>query len=996
MEAMPVDASTGVMNTLLSKLSKLLEEYTNIKGLTRNQITFLRDELSRMKPVLEMLADIDELDPLKKEWRDNVRELAFDIEDYTDSFMVRVNHGSDELPTGFKGFFRKLKKLKACPEISDEIDELIKTCAMESCKRHKRYKSVDVTSNSSTFGVDPRVLMLYDEVDKLVGVDGPKKHIIDWLTKDKDDKNLKVLTFMDLGSLRKKTLAVEVYCQVEDQFQCKSFFPMSRNLSRKKILRSIYTYLGITDNTPDDEGELIDRIRDYLKHKRYFIVIDDVWDEEAWKTIKLVLLNNRRGSRIVTTTRNAAVASCCTRDSDYVYQMKPLSLRDSKLLFFKRAFGSEDLPHPHLEKITDGILEKCDGLPLVIMIMSSLLADQHAEDEWERMLTDIDCALTKDPDIDIVKRVLSLSYYGLPHHLRACLLYLSIFPEGYEIDKQRLINRWIAEGFVHEEQGLSSYEVGEGYFNYLINKSLIQPVGSKHGKAKACQVHGIILDFLACKASEENFNTPSDAAEQQGLVSDNKVRVRRLCINNRNNNEIDTRLKGPNLSHVRSLTVFGDFGKTNLSDFTALHVLDQENKWSFGENWGSEDYHIANIQKLLHLRYLRLSSLSLNFDLTAKIEGLQNLETLDLLGLSIIELPSAITRLRRLARLYIGHLARFPNGTIVKMVNLEELTEFGIMSNDSYQQWKYLQELSQLTKLRTLKVTWDFEWSFVQSEEGLQSHVQSFISSCNVHNLYIRSIRIWPSPYPLSLKSCCPTNTCNLQKLHITYCFICKIPNWMSSLQYLRELKLYIYCIRQEDVEILGAIPRLIFLKLKTFYGTNGRILVPGYKGFRCLKYFGLVIMSCGTTPEFGEGSMPKLEHLKIRFCAHEEECLNGVTDFSFASIQQLSNLNKVEVHIYGCLVSCKDYDPDADMEDSNAKSAACLIKAAVKALPNRVICSFELAKTYGRLGTFHGLIKALNRHTGIPAEKILQEFLKLRVKQMIQNNKALRGLLNR
>ncbi|KAF0897699.1 hypothetical protein E2562_000415 [Oryza meyeriana var. granulata] len=67
MAAMPVDASTGVMNHLLSKLSKLLEEYTNIKGLARNKITFLRDELSSMKPVLEMLADVDELDPLKRE-----------------------------------------------------------------------------------------------------------------------------------------------------------------------------------------------------------------------------------------------------------------------------------------------------------------------------------------------------------------------------------------------------------------------------------------------------------------------------------------------------------------------------------------------------------------------------------------------------------------------------------------------------------------------------------------------------------------------------------------------------------------------------------------------------------------------------------------------------------------------------------------------------------------------------------------------------------------
>jgi hypothetical protein len=184
---------------------------------------------------------------------------------------------------------------------------------------------------------------------------------------------------------------------------------------------------------------------------RYFIVVDDVSDAEIWKAIKLALFNiNRCGSRIIVTTSNAAVSSCCSSDGGYVYQLEPLSFNDSKRLFFKRAFGSEGLPH--LEGVSDEILRKCGGLPLAIMIMSSLLVDQHEEDEWNRVLSTISCAFANGPSSkSIITRILSLSYFDLPRHLRTCLLYLSIFPKDHEINKKDLINRWIAEGFIHEE-----------------------------------------------------------------------------------------------------------------------------------------------------------------------------------------------------------------------------------------------------------------------------------------------------------------------------------------------------------------------------------------------------------------------------------------------------------------------------------------------------------------------------------------------------------------
>jgi hypothetical protein len=132
-----VGVTTGVMKLLLSKVTKLLEqEYVKLKGV-RKQIKFLRDELSAMSPTLDMLADAEELNPQMTTWRDKLRELSYDLEDCIDAFMACADHEPDGR-SGFKRFFHKLKKLKACHEITNQIQEP-KASVIEASERHKRY-----------------------------------------------------------------------------------------------------------------------------------------------------------------------------------------------------------------------------------------------------------------------------------------------------------------------------------------------------------------------------------------------------------------------------------------------------------------------------------------------------------------------------------------------------------------------------------------------------------------------------------------------------------------------------------------------------------------------------------------------------------------------------------------------------------------------------------------------------------------------------------------
>jgi hypothetical protein len=78
---------------------------------------------------------------------------------------------------------------------------------------------------------------------------------------------------------------------------------------------------------------------------------------------------------------------------------------------------------------------------------------------------------------------------------------------------------------------------------------------------------------------------------------------------------------------------------------------------------------------------------------------------------------------------------------------------------------------------------------------------------------------------------------------------------------------------------------------------------------------------------------MPKLEHVKLLFPAHNRECLNGASDLG---IQHLSTLSKVEVEIWGNCMADSNYNPTEDENDGAVRWVASAINGAIMTHPNR------------------------------------------------------------
>ncbi|KAF8650800.1 hypothetical protein HU200_063704 [Digitaria exilis] len=702
------------MGSLLPKLGVLLDEEYKLQNNVRRDVQYLQRELQSMHAALREVAEVapEQLQQHDRLWAGDVRELSQDIEDVVDTFLVRIDASRSDDPAAAAAAAADDHLAEEMLQVADQIATAIKDIkdqVHEVANRDGRYRATTRVPTTTT--VDPLLQALYGAKKNIVGIDYAKDEVICKLCEGDDDaskQQLKILSVVGFGGLGKTTLTKAVYDELRPQFECGAFVTVSRNPDVKKVLRDLLYELdnekhkNLSGAVLLDERQLIDEFRKSLENKRYFIVIDDLWGVEAWQTIRYALLDSNSGSRIITTTRNLEVSrACCSSNNDIIYNMKPLSDDDSQILFYKRIFPSGTACPDDLEQVSKEILKKCGGVPLAIITIASHLAGDHQQikpkEQWDSLLNSIGRGITRGGGMEEMRRILSLSYYDLHYRLKTCLLYLSIFPEDTEISRDRLIRRWIAEGFFQGvNDGTNLFDLGESYFNTLINRSLIQPVGiNAEGRAEACSVHDVMLDFICDLASEENFVTVLDVINEDTPF---KRKIRRMSFQKSTSKLITTRLARTSMRQVRSFTIFSpaaDQMLPLLSRFQVLRVLDLEG-CCLGE---SRHLSLQNIGNLLHLRYLGLKGTSAH-KLPSEIRKLQFLQILDL-GKTSATLPSSVVWLGHLICLYLSPGIELPMG-LRNLSSLEELTglSMGCYCADR------VKELGHLTNLRALDICW--------------------------------------------------------------------------------------------------------------------------------------------------------------------------------------------------------------------------------------------------------------------------------------------------
>ncbi|CDP21362.1 unnamed protein product [Coffea canephora] len=636
---------------------------------------------------------------------------------------------------------------------------------------------------------------------------------------DPFEKDLPVISIVGMGGQGKTTLAQMVLKndRVVKHFDNTIWVCVSDDFKVERLLNEMLQSLGGKSAETTNTEALVRKLQENLKGKSYLLVLDDVWNEnrEKWDGMRrrLLAIGGAPGSKILATTRSDEVATAM--QTSRLHHLDILSDDHSWMLFEKLAFADGGARKTqYLADIGRRILKKCGGVPLAIKVIGGLLYSKKDGSEWLKLEKSEIWNESTNTEGGVMS-VLKLSYENLPSlSVKQCFASCSIFPKDTEMEKESLIQIWMAQGLINDAKGggghLQMEDIGSDYFNILLRSSLLQ-AGYKNFiyGIKGCWMHDLVHD-LSLQVSNNCFLNTKD-----GMVVSHEDEVMHLtAILSRG--KVLKNIEGipPNLQTLYYMGGDGIMLEDILERSRCLCVLKIH----------CEDVtHLPNaVSDMKHLRHLDISRTGITA-LPDSITKLYNLMTLKVSCLE--EIPKKFSNLINLRHLefsvvFVGRPPYLIPG-IGQLANLRTLPYF-VVSQDKGCQLEELEHLRNLRgelKIFGLENVSSFE-SAAKAKLSEKSSIQSLTlkwddtnEDCDDDN--INSVMEGLQPHP------------DLKSLAINGFKGSRFPSWMVAKDHLMVLLRNLVHLRLEklgkceQVPSLGDLPCLESLWMVSLHNVN-------------------------------------------------------------------------------------------------------------------------------------------------------------------------------
>ena len=723
-----------------------------------------------------------------QEWLNNLKDAVYDIDDVLDD--VATEALEQEI---YKGFFNQASHMLAYPfKLSHKIKRV-----------HDKLN--EIADNRARFGLTEQPIDVqaprnnkretYPSISELdiIGRNEAEDEIVKIVLRAADSYTFSVLPIVGLGGIGKTALAKLVYtnAEIKSKFEKTLWVCVSDDYNKKKILEDIIKW--DTGEICKDLGLVKRKVYELLKDRKYFLVLDDLWNDRVtdWEELRSLLSIGNQGSVIIVTTRNTNVAAVVKTIEPYDVEKLPF---DKCMEIFSRyAFKGDCEKDQQLLGIGMSIVQKCCGVPLAARTLGSLLSSCRDVEEWLRIMGDNLWNIKQDED-DILP-ILKLSYNALPSHLQACFSCLSVFRKGHFIYPDIVITFWMALGLIHTPNGKNQVHVGQRYFSELLGRSLFQEQDILCDDTVACKVHDLIHD-LAISVSQREYAIVS---WEKAAVSES---VRHLVWDREDSSAV---LKFPKqlrkACKARSFAIRDRMGTVSKS---FLHDVFSNFKLLRALTFVSVDFEELpnSVGSLKHLRYLHMTFNRKIKSLPNSFCKLVNLQTLHLLCCNQLEeLPTNVHQLVNLVYLNLTskQISLFKSGfcgwsslELLKLSYCSELTslEEGFGSLTALREleiWECPKLASLPSSMKQISATLRKLCIHSCEELDLMEPAEALSGLMSLHKLTLTELPKLMG-FPESFKSAASS----LRYVHIDACEgLEKLPSCIAEFSSLREVRIY-------------------------------------------------------------------------------------------------------------------------------------------------------------------------------------------------------------
>ncbi|GJN34180.1 hypothetical protein PR202_gb22824 [Eleusine coracana subsp. coracana] len=574
-------------------------------------------------------------------------------------------------------------------------------------------------------------------------------------------------------------------------------------------------------------------VHDILNKQRCLVVIDSLWgkDEEVNELRQMLLTGN------------------CS------------------IIFSKRAMASES--DPLFREYGEEIVRRCEGIPLVANFLGSVVNAQRQRREiWQTAKDKEMWKIEEDYPEDRISpifRSFKIIYYNMPHELRLCFVYCSIFPKGSIIDKQKLIQQWIALDMIESRHGTLPLDVtAEKYIDEL----------------KA--IHFLQTAEEICKGTEEMLCMDNLAHDLARSVAGEDILVILDAENERGTRNYDYRYAQVSASSLHSIDskawpskarslIF----KTSGAELQRVSEVLSVNKYlRVLDLSGCSIAEIPSpVFQLKQLRYLDASTLSITA-MPPQVNGFHKLQTLDLSETELTELPPFIRNLKMLTYLNLQGCKK-----LQQLNNLDLLHELHYLNLSCCPQVRsFPSSLENLTKLRLLNLAQCSKLSKLPDVL-----LQSFSNFSSIVDLNLSGFEFQMLPDFFG-------SICSLQFLNLSKCSKLEVlPQSFGQLSYLKGLNLS-FCSDLKLLQSFECLTSLEFLNLSNC--PRLEYLPSSFEKLISLEYLNL--SQC-----FGLKSLPstlpslrKLQRLEVSGC---QDCVLQSSSWSSRCSQPYQCLEQTE-----------------------------------------------------------------------------------------------------